>query len=65
MKKLLKSLLPYLMRTAVDGAAPAGIYPASIHFADGAVVAMGRDEKSRFLLILAKGEDKLPAGFVG
>ena len=53
------------MRTAVDGAAPAGIYPASIHFADGAVVAMGRDEKSRFLLILAKGEDKLPAGFVG
>ena len=65
MKELLKSLLPYLKHTAVNGAAPAGIYPVSIHFADGAVVAMGRDEKSRFLLILAESEDKLPAGFVG
>ena len=66
MKELLASLLPYLRHTSAIGSpAPAGICPRSIHFVAGAVVAMGRDEKSRFLLVLANGENKLPAGFVG
>ena len=66
MKELLASLLPYLRHTAAIGStAPAGISPASIHFVAGAVVAMGRDENGRKLLILADGETKLPAGFAG
>jgi len=66
MKELLGSLLPYLRHTAaIDGAAPTGIYPRSIHFVSGAVVAMGRDDRERRLLILADGEKKLPAGFEG
>ena len=67
MKHLLESLLPFLNHTAaIDGVhAPEGIYPASIHIVAGAVVAMGRDEKCRRLLILAAGENKLPDGFEG
>ena len=66
MKHLLESLSPYLNRTAaVGGKAPEGIYPASIHLVAGAVVAMGRDEKERKLLILASGEKQLPGGFEG
>ena len=66
MKKLLASLSPYLNRTAaVRGEAPEGIYPASVHLVAGAVVAMGRDDRERKLLILAPGEKQLPAGFEG
>ena len=66
MKELLASLLPFLRHTAaIGGPAPEGIYPASIHLVAGAIVAMGRDENGRKLLILADGEKKLPAGFAG
>ena len=66
MKHLLESLLPFLKHTsAVGDRAPEGIYQESIHFVAGAVVAMGRDEKCRRLLVLASGENKLPAGFEG
>ena len=66
MKELLASLLPYLRHTAAIGeTAPAGISPRSIHTVAGAIVAMGRDEVGRALLVLADGENKLPAGFAG
>ena len=66
MKELLGSLLPYLRHTAaIDGTAPAGICPRSIHTLAGAVIAIGRDASARRLLILADGEKKLPAGFEG
>ena len=66
MKKLLPSLSPYLNRAAaLRGQAPEGIYPASIHLVAGAVVAMGRDDNERKLLILAPGEKQLPPGFEG
>ena len=66
MKELLPSLSPYLNRAAaLRGQAPEGIYPASIHLVAGAVVAMGRDDNERKLLILAPGEKQLPPGFEG
>jgi len=66
MKELLESLLPYLRHAvAIDGQAPAGIYPRSIHTLAGAVVAMGRDAAGRRLLILADGEKRIPADFDG
>ena len=66
MKELLESLLPFLRRTAAIGeAVPTGIYPRSVHTVAGAIVAVGRDENGRKLLILANGETKLPAGFAG
>ena len=66
MKELLESLLPFLRHTAaIGGEVPAGVYPRSVHTVAGAIVAVGRDEKERNLLILANGEAKLPAGFTG
>ncbi len=66
MQKLLESLVPLLKKNSVPRTVlPAEIQPASVHRLGGAVVAMGRDEKERRLLVLADCAAHLPEGFEG
>ena len=63
MKELLEALAAKMKNPAAS--LPEGIYPASVHKLGGAVVAMGRDDKAKKLLVVADCEKHLPEGFAG